>query len=86
MQNMYYFARVKKNEKAQCLKLYYDLVYFGNVLPKSPIWMLLSSWSCMLPGLIYNACQLELAGIFMLENVNKLQHFEARKCKQASTF
>ena len=32
----------------------------------------------MLPGLIYNPCQLELAGIWMLENVNKLQHFEVR--------
>ena len=31
----------------------------------------------MLPGLIYNECKLELAGIFMLENVNKIQHFEA---------
>ena len=30
----------------------------------------------MLPGLIYNTCQLELASILMLENVNKLQHFE----------
>ena len=28
-------------------------------------------------GLIYNACQLELAGILMLENVNKLQLVEA---------
>ena len=25
----------------------------------------------------YNPCQLELAGILMLENVNKLQHCEA---------
>ena len=31
----------------------------------------------MLPGLMWNACQLELAGILTLENVNKLQHFEA---------
>ena len=41
----------------------------------------------MLPGLIYNACQLELVIILMLENVNKLQsyfeaclHFRASKC------
>ena len=26
---------------------------------------------------IYNACQLELAGILLLENANKHQHFEA---------
>ena len=25
---------------------------------------------CMLPSLIYNACQLDLANILMLENVN----------------
>ena len=30
----------------------------------------------MLPGLFYKACQLELAGILMLENVNKLQHLK----------
>ena len=43
----------------------------------------------MLPGLIYNACQFELAGILVLENVNKHQYFEAclhflvKKCLQA---
>ena len=42
---------------------------FGNVLLKEPIGMLLSSWLCLLPGLIYNACQFELADILMLENV-----------------
>ena len=31
----------------------------------------------MLPGLIYNACQFELASILMLENVNNRQHFKA---------
>ena len=31
----------------------------------------------MLPGVFYKTCQLELVGILMLENVNKLQHFEA---------
>ena len=36
--------------------------------------MLLSS---CLDGLIYNACRFELAGILMLENVNKRKHFEA---------
>ena len=57
--------------------LWLDFVYFGNVLLKSPIRMLLWSWICMPPGLIYNACQLESTGVLMLENVNKLQHFEA---------
>ena len=33
--------------------------------------------TCTLPGLIYNERQLVLAGIVMLENANKLQHFEA---------
>ena len=31
----------------------------------------------MLSGIIYDARQLELAGISMLENVNKDQHFES---------
>ena len=31
----------------------------------------------MLSDFIYNACQLEFAGILMLENVNKHQYFEA---------
>ena len=31
----------------------------------------------MLPGLIYNLYQLELAGISVVENVNKLQNCEA---------
>ena len=31
----------------------------------------------MSAGLIYNACQLELADILMLENVTELQRFEA---------
>ena len=57
--------------------LWLEFVYFGNVLLKSPIWMLLSSWICMPPGLIYNSCQLESMGVLMLENVNKLQHCEA---------
>ena len=40
--------------------------------------MLLSPYLCMyIAGLIYNACQLELASILMLENVNKLQNVEA---------
>ena len=31
-----------------------------------------------IPGLIYNACQLELEGVFYaIENVNKHQHFAA---------
>ena len=30
----------------------------------------------MVPGLICNACRLELADIFMLENVNKVQYLE----------
>ena len=51
--------------------------YFGNAQLKSPIGILLSSWLCMLHGLNLNACHLELAGILMLENVNKIQHFEA---------
>ena len=42
----------------------------GNVLLKAHSGMLL------LPGLIYNACWLELASILMLENVNRLQYFE----------
>ena len=49
-------------------------IYLGNFLLKTPIEMLLASGLCLLPGLIYNACQLELVGIFV------------RKCKQASTF
>ena len=36
--------------------------------------MLLSSCLCMLPSLIYNACQLALAIVFMLSNVNKLRY------------
>ena len=39
---------------------------------------LLSSRLCILHGAIYNACNFEIAGIFTAENVNKLQHFEAR--------
>ena len=35
------------------------------------IGMLFTSLLCMLPCLIYNACQLCLVGILMLENVNK---------------
>ena len=31
----------------------------------------------MLPGLIYNTCQCKLAGILMLENVNRHEFFEA---------
>ena len=31
---------------------------------------------CMLHGLDYNVCQLKLAGILVLENVNELQHFK----------
>ena len=31
----------------------------------------------MLPGLIYKQCQLELAGILVLENINEIQHSEA---------
>ena len=41
-------------------------------MPKAPVGMPLPSWLCMLPGLIYNGCPLELANILMLENVNKL--------------
>ena len=47
-------------------------IYFENFLLKAPTVILLSSCLRMTPGLIYNACQLELAGIFMYENVNKL--------------
>ena len=42
-----------------------------------PVWMLLSFSACMLHGWFYDACQLELADILILENVNKQQHFEA---------
>ena len=44
---------------------------FKNKLWLKLIGMILSSWLCMLPGLIYSACRLDL----LLE-----------KCKQASTF
>ena len=42
-----------------------------------PIGMPLSYWLRIAPGSIHNACQLESAGILMLEYVKKLQHFEA---------
>ena len=51
-----------------------DLV--GRLPLESPIGMLLSSQLCMLPGLVYNACQLELANILMLENVYGLKNVE----------
>ena len=37
-------------------------------------------------GLVYNACQLELAGVSMLENVNELRHFEACLRSSATKF
>ena len=37
-------------------------------MTKTSVWMILASLLRMRPSLIYNACQLELAGIFMLEN------------------
>ena len=50
------------------LKLYYDTDFsFGNYQLKGPTGMLLSTGLCTLLGLIYNACQLDLAGILMLE-------------------
>ena len=44
---------------------------------KSMVSDLLSSLLCTSVGLIYNACQLELSVIFILENVSKHQHFKA---------
>ena len=49
----------------------------------SRIGTLLSSWlivssSLKPPGLISNACQLQIVVILILENVNKLQHFEVK--------
>ena len=48
-------------------------IYFGNVLrPQSTNWdAIVILYRCMLPGWMYNARQFELAGILMLENVNK---------------
>ena len=67
-------------EKSKLLKLYYDkdIPYIlGYVLLKASIRMLLSPWLCMLRSLMYNARHLELANIFMLENVKKMQYVEA---------
>ena len=50
---------------------------FGSFLPKASTAMLLLSRRRMLTGLIYNACQVEFAGILTLENVNRLQRSEA---------
>ena len=38
----------------------------GDFLLKSPIGMLLPSKLCMLPGLVYDACQLELVSIYIM--------------------
>ena len=56
--------------------------------------MLLSSWLYSIyapPDLIYNPCQIELAGILMLENANQHQYFEwlsvpVRRIRNASLY
>ena len=44
-------------------------ICFENVPLEEPIVMIMSSLLCLLHGLIYNACQLELADILILEDV-----------------
>ena len=56
--------------------LRFGMSYYGNVPLKAHIGMLLSSCLCMLPDLIYNACQLELASVSMPENVDKHRRLE----------
>ena len=54
-----YYSKTTECSFAIKVVLWLELVYFGNVLLKAQIGMLLLSWKCISLALIYNACQLE---------------------------